>query len=184
MSDIEFSCPGCNQTLQTPVEMAGENVECPNCAQQMIVPEPSREDTSLNDISFGGEKTPQEPAREEASLEDISFGGEKTPKEPALEEASLDDISFGEEQASPAPAGEEASVDAAPAGKNKKPALSAADIIARAAAEDTGEPEAEQPKDEAPKCSECGAEMNPEAVLCMQCGYHKTMGKKISTEIE
>ena len=38
MSDIEFSCPSCGQTLEAPEDMAGEVVECPGCQQQIAVP--------------------------------------------------------------------------------------------------------------------------------------------------
>ena len=38
MPDISFACPSCQQTLETPEDMAGEVVECPNCQQQMTVP--------------------------------------------------------------------------------------------------------------------------------------------------
>ena len=31
-------------------------------------------------------------------------------------------------------------------------------------------------------CTECGSEMEPDAVLCMGCGFHKGLGKKISTD--
>jgi len=113
MSDIEFSCPACDETLEAPDEMAGETVECPNCEQPMVIPQPVREDASLNDISFGEESAPP---------------------------------------------------------------LSAADIIAKAGLE--------APADDTTECSECGSEMEPGAVLCMGCGYHKILRKKISTELE
>ena len=32
-------------------------------------------------------------------------------------------------------------------------------------------------------CPECGAQMEEDAVLCVQCGYHLTLGKKISTDL-
>jgi DNA-directed RNA polymerase subunit RPC12/RpoP len=37
---------------------------------------------------------------------------------------------------------------------------------------------------DAPKCSNCGEEMEPDAVLCVHCGYHTKLGKKITTTFE
>ena len=31
-------------------------------------------------------------------------------------------------------------------------------------------------------CTDCGAAMEPDAVLCLSCGFHKKLGKKISTD--
>jgi len=33
-------------------------------------------------------------------------------------------------------------------------------------------------------CPECGAELPEGGVLCMHCGFHTKLGKKISTEFE
>jgi hypothetical protein len=92
MPDIEFVCPGCEQTLEAPAEMAGEVIECPSCQTAMTIP--------------------------------------------AAEE--------------PMP----------------------------------GEPEegAEAPDGEQPVCPACGNELAAGAVLCVQCGYHTELGKRISTE--
>ncbi len=94
MSNITFECPGCQQVLETPVEMAGQVVECPVCHQEIIIPSPE----------------PQE-------------------EEPALPMA--------------VPVQEKETVE----------------------------------------CHECGAEMDADAVLCINCGFHKILGKKIETEL-
>jgi len=110
MPDIEFSCPSCGQTLEAPLELAGESVECPSCQEVMVVPAAEREDANLRDVSFGAEGS--------------SVGD-------ALTEA-----------ASPLPD------------------------------EDDG------------SCPECGADMEPDAVLCIQCGFHKGLGRRVSTELQ
>jgi DNA-directed RNA polymerase subunit RPC12/RpoP len=33
-------------------------------------------------------------------------------------------------------------------------------------------------------CPECGAEMPADSVLCVACGFHKKLGKKITTEFK
>lgn len=33
-------------------------------------------------------------------------------------------------------------------------------------------------------CSECGAEMEPDTVLCMSCGYHAGLRRKMHTNFE
>jgi DNA-directed RNA polymerase subunit M/transcription elongation factor TFIIS len=33
-------------------------------------------------------------------------------------------------------------------------------------------------------CPECGATLQPDVVLCIQCGFHLKLGKKISTEFD
>ena len=35
-----------------------------------------------------------------------------------------------------------------------------------------------------PKCPNCEEEMGPDAVLCVHCGYHTKLGKKITTTFE
>jgi len=37
--------------------------------------------------------------------------------------------------------------------------------------------------DSAAVCQECGAPMEPDSVLCMSCGFHKKLGKKIKTDL-
>ncbi|MBM4143222.1 MAG: hypothetical protein FJ225_06485 [Lentisphaerae bacterium] len=49
-------------------------------------------------------------------------------------------------------------------------------------------PGADRDADEAPSspanaCPECGAAMEEEAVLCVQCGFHTGLGRKLDTEI-
>lgn len=49
-------------------------------------------------------------------------------------------------------------------------------------------PAPEQPqaavRPEVPVCPECSSEMAPDAVLCMKCGYHLKLHKKISTDFQ
>lgn len=47
-----------------------------------------------------------------------------------------------------------------------------------------GSETAQQPTTDAggDTCPECGAGLDADAVLCVQCGYHLTLGKKISTD--
>lgn len=33
-------------------------------------------------------------------------------------------------------------------------------------------------------CAECGAEMEPDSVLCLACGYHAGLGRKIHTDFD
>lgn len=33
------------------------------------------------------------------------------------------------------------------------------------------------------KCPSCGTAMEPDAVLCMNCGFHTKLGKKINTSL-
>jgi len=91
MGDIRFNCPGCEQVLEAPPEMAGDAVECPSCGQTMTVPSPE-----------------------------------------------------------PAPAAPAAAA----------PAESASNA-----------------------CPECGAAMPEAAVLCVQCGFHLKLGKKLDTDL-
>lgn len=34
------------------------------------------------------------------------------------------------------------------------------------------------------RCPSCGSEVQPDAVLCLECGYHFKLGRKISTEFQ
>ena len=43
------------------------------------------------------------------------------------------------------------------------------------------EPETPAADPATPACPSCGADLQPGAVLCMQCGYHQTLGKRIQT---
>jgi DNA-directed RNA polymerase subunit RPC12/RpoP/membrane protein YdbS with pleckstrin-like domain len=40
MSDIEFKCPHCEQSLDVPEELLGQAVECPSCNGTIQLPEP------------------------------------------------------------------------------------------------------------------------------------------------
>ncbi len=42
----------------------------------------------------------------------------------------------------------------------------------------------EQSVDTGNKCSNCGSAMEPEAVLCVSCGFHSGLGKVIETSFE
>ncbi len=33
-------------------------------------------------------------------------------------------------------------------------------------------------------CAECGAPMEPDAVLCLKCGYHQTLKRRIQTDFD
>lgn len=100
MAGIRINCPGCDQELEAPDELAGQIVECPSCGQTMMVPE-------------------QDALSGEVVSEEVKF------TLPGLEEA----------------------VDG---GKS---------------------------------CPECGVVMEKDAVLCVNCGYHFGLGKKMTTEL-
>jgi DNA-directed RNA polymerase subunit RPC12/RpoP len=38
MAELSFKCPGCEQPLEAPEELAGETVECPTCGRPIAVP--------------------------------------------------------------------------------------------------------------------------------------------------
>jgi DNA-directed RNA polymerase subunit RPC12/RpoP len=38
------------------------------------------------------------------------------------------------------------------------------------------------PKSASKKCPECGSDMEQDAVLCINCGFHQKLGKKINTQ--
>jgi ribosomal protein L40E len=44
MSEIEFDCPHCDQTLEGPDEMAGETIVCPACNRSFTIPELDEEE--------------------------------------------------------------------------------------------------------------------------------------------
>lgn len=41
MADIHFKCPSCGDTLQATSDMSGDNIECPNCNNSIMVPQSS-----------------------------------------------------------------------------------------------------------------------------------------------
>lgn len=42
--------------------------------------------------------------------------------------------------------------------------------------------QADVPKSASTKCPACGSGMEPDAVLCINCGFHQKLGKKINTQ--
>lgn len=61
MAEISFHCSNCQQKLEAPEEMAGENVQCPSCESMITIPaQKTREAVKLNDISIGGENVVEE----------------------------------------------------------------------------------------------------------------------------
>ncbi len=89
MSVISLSCPGCQQPIEAPAEMAGQIAQCPACSQEISIPQ----------------------------------------------------------------------------------AVADAGVVPAAA------PPAEN------ACSSCGAAMEKDSVLCVQCGFHSGLGKKIDTDL-
>ena len=49
---------------------------------------------------------------------------------------------------------------------------------------DLDEVEASEPKANNGTCAECGAEMEPDSVLCLACGFHAGLGRKIHTDFD
>jgi DNA-directed RNA polymerase subunit RPC12/RpoP len=81
---------------------------------------------------------------------------------PIVEDPSLSDISFGE---------------------SASPSMSAVPNIFDNIQTETEEEVAVEPAIEENKCPECGATMQDGSVLCVNCGFHKGLGKKISTDL-
>ena len=42
MADIKFNCPHCQQSLESPPELFGQEIECPSCQQSIHVPTPTQ----------------------------------------------------------------------------------------------------------------------------------------------
>ena len=42
MADIRFDCPQCSQSLEAPLDMAGELIDCPKCKSLIEVPRRSK----------------------------------------------------------------------------------------------------------------------------------------------
>ena len=38
MAELKINCPGCDQHLSVPEELAGQQIDCPSCNTPMIVP--------------------------------------------------------------------------------------------------------------------------------------------------
>ena len=38
MEFINFDCPECGQNLDAPSDMAGQQIECPNCSHAILIP--------------------------------------------------------------------------------------------------------------------------------------------------
>ena len=51
-------------------------------------------------------------------------------------------------------------------------------------AESVPEPEPEPQQEAVNKCPGCGAVLEDGVVLCLQCGYHMKLGKKIATDFK
>ena len=44
---VRFKCPHCKQRLEAPAEMAGENIDCPECKGLIIVPSPEQKEPTV-----------------------------------------------------------------------------------------------------------------------------------------
>ena len=38
MAEHKINCPGCDQHLSVPEELAGQQIDCPSCSKPMTVP--------------------------------------------------------------------------------------------------------------------------------------------------
>lgn len=53
-------------------------------------------------------------------------------------------------------------------------------------AEEEGDEDADEVAEsrEDPSCPDCGADMDPESVLCLSCGFHRRLGRRIQTDFD
>jgi len=40
MTDFKFNCPHCQQPLEVPEDMCGQQINCPSCSQAIKLPDP------------------------------------------------------------------------------------------------------------------------------------------------
>ena len=57
MTELKINCPGCDQHLSVPVELAGQQIDCPSCNTPMIVPKFS--EVEEDDEEWVEESTPK-----------------------------------------------------------------------------------------------------------------------------
>src|SRR5438128_2005168 len=50
---MRFSCPTCNQAMETADSAAGQQVACPTCGQRLQVPSPGPPPTPINKTLLG-----------------------------------------------------------------------------------------------------------------------------------
>jgi hypothetical protein len=77
MSDVEFNCPHCEQSLEIPEDMFGQTVECPSCngSIQLPEPEPQAEKTPPLQPKYPAPSPSSLPPQKESR--DCPFCGEK-----------------------------------------------------------------------------------------------------------
>ena len=61
MSDIQFNCPHCKQSLEAPSDMAGQLIECPSCKQTIEVTRSQRRFVMNNAASTSSTPNPYIP---------------------------------------------------------------------------------------------------------------------------
>ncbi|OVE76317.1 hypothetical protein BVX97_01410 [bacterium E08(2017)] len=66
MSTISFNCPGCQQPIEAPEEMAGQAAACPTCSQQITIPNSTPEAPAAAPPAASGNACPSCSAPMEA----------------------------------------------------------------------------------------------------------------------
>lgn len=78
MADITFNCPSCKQSLEAPLEMSGNIVECPLCKRRIKVPPAAPPQTSTDSFQQSRQSVPTPtPAAPSVTAVPITFGFER-----------------------------------------------------------------------------------------------------------
>lgn len=64
MSDLTFTCPHCEQSLEIPEELFGQTVECPSCSGTIQLPEPEQPDEQPSPVQSPTIDQPQKQTRD------------------------------------------------------------------------------------------------------------------------
>ncbi len=68
MADIKFTCPHCQQNIETDDSVCGQTVECPSCQGEIIVPEKTKPEPKIASVISTSPEIEADDPEEERTL--------------------------------------------------------------------------------------------------------------------
>lgn len=162
-ASIRVKCR-CGKVLAAPFKAAGKQVQCPACKQPLKVPaSASHPDSQPDKKSPPAAEAPKASASEKVKVK--CQCGKVLAVDPKLAGKAV--------KCPQCQAAIRVPASAPSSAKSTQPAASSSSI------EDLLDEAGVTKSKTGKRCPECRADIAPDAVLCVQCGYHLEMGKKL-----
>jgi DNA-directed RNA polymerase subunit RPC12/RpoP len=157
---MKFSCERCGKNVSVPDDWLGNTVKCPHCGKKTLVGQA----TSAPREQPAPRRSAPNSRLDEEGDDDLELALAPEVERPR-NNLLLDHVTMSD-----APA-----TDAPPPPASPKPPL---------ASEAAPKPRRSSKKKVGLDCPNCGSSLPPDGMLCVECGYHVTLGRVLQTELD